>query len=213
MMMINKDVPEKVRKVSSDDQDWYTDGLKQLDKKRRREYHHNRRSARYLMLSKQYQAKCKLEKHKFFKNIVRQAKESDPNGWYRLLKRITNHDSVYKDSLVVEEISHLTDKDQVEALASAFNAPSQRYQPLQATDIQIPKFSPDTIPVYTPVQIKQHIDKIKTNKATIPGDIPAKILKRYSKYFCITLADIINTSILTGVWPDRYKKEIIKPIA
>ena len=165
------------------------------------------------MLSKQYQAKCKQEKQKFFKNIVRQAKESDPNGWYRLLKRISNHDSGQKESLVVEEISHLTDKEQVEALASAFNAPSQKYQPLQISDIKIPDFSPDSLPEYTPSQIKQYIDEIKTNKATIPGDIPAKVLKRYSEHFCVPLADIINTCIKTGVWPDRYKKEIITPIA
>ena len=96
---------------------------------------------------------------------------------------------------------------------SAFNAPSQRYQLLQAPDIQIPDFSPDTIPVYTLAQNNQFIDTIKTNKATIPGDIPAKVFKRYSKYFCVPLADIINASIQTGVWPDRYKKEIITPIA
>ena len=155
MMMINKNVPEKVRMVSSDDQDWYTDGLKRLDRKRRREFHHNRRSSRYLTLSRQYQAKCKQEKHKFFKNIVRQAKESNPNNWYRLLKRISNHDSGQKKSIVIEEIFHLTDKEQVEAIASAFNAPSQRYQALQANDIEIPGFTLDTIPVYTPTQIRQ----------------------------------------------------------
>ena len=36
MMMINEAVPEKVRKVSSDDQDWYTESLKRLDRRRQR---------------------------------------------------------------------------------------------------------------------------------------------------------------------------------
>ena len=39
MEIINKAIPEKVRKVASDDQDWFTDGLKKLDRRCKREFH------------------------------------------------------------------------------------------------------------------------------------------------------------------------------
>ena len=58
MDIINKCVPEKIRKISNDDQDWYTEQLKNLDRKRRREFHMNRRSDRYLRLQDEYQKKC-----------------------------------------------------------------------------------------------------------------------------------------------------------
>ena len=57
------------------------------------------------------------------------------------------------------------------------------------------------------------MDKIKTNKANIPGDIPSRVLKEYADLLCIPLTDIINTSLRTGSWPDIYKQEIITPIA
>ena len=48
MDIVNKIAPERVRKITSDDQPWFTEPLKVLDRKRRREFHKNRRSQRYL---------------------------------------------------------------------------------------------------------------------------------------------------------------------
>ena len=154
--------------------------------------------------------KCKLEKKKFDKNIICKAKEADPNSWYRLIKRITNYDQVKTVVLQIDEISHLSDKEQVEEVAKSFNSPSQTYKALEKSDIDFPPFSLDHVPRYTTGEIKGFINK--TNKLTIPGDIPAKILKKFSDIFCISLTDIINTSIKT-VWPSRYKQELITPVA
>ena len=65
MEMVNQAVPEKVRRIASDDQDWYTDALKRLDRRRRREFRINRRSNCYLKLCQEYQDKCKAEKKVF----------------------------------------------------------------------------------------------------------------------------------------------------
>jgi 2-oxoglutarate dehydrogenase complex dehydrogenase (E1) component-like enzyme len=97
MEMVNQAVPEKVRRIASDDQDWYTDALKRLDRRRRREFRINRRSNHYLKLCQEYQDKCKAEKKKFFKNIVRQAKEAEPGSWYRILKRISKGNRTIAD--------------------------------------------------------------------------------------------------------------------
>ena len=56
------------------------------------------------------------------------------------------------------------------------------------------------------------MDKIKTNKATIPGDIPARIVKMCSAILCIPMTHMINHSVKTGSWPDNYKEELITPI-
>ena len=65
------------------------------------------------------------KKQKFYKNIICKAKEADPNSWYRLLN----------EDLQIEEIFHLSDKEQVEKIAQAFNAQSQTYKPLDKSDI------------------------------------------------------------------------------
>ena len=155
----------------------------------------------------------KNAKKKFYKNIICKAKEADPNGWYQLIKRISNYDQGKSEVLQIDEISHLSDQEQVEEIAKSFNRPSQTYKALEKSDIDFPPFSPDQVPRYTTLEIKGFINKIKTNKSTIPGDIPAKILKKFSDIFCIPLTDIINTSIKTGFWPSRYKQELITPVA
>ena len=55
--IIDKHVHERVRKISNDDQDWFTEQLMNLDRKRRREFHVNRGSDRYLMLHNEYKIK------------------------------------------------------------------------------------------------------------------------------------------------------------
>ena len=44
-------LPEKVIKVASDDDPWFSESLKKLDRRRRREYNKNQRSLTYLELS------------------------------------------------------------------------------------------------------------------------------------------------------------------
>ena len=46
------------------------------------------------------------------------------------------------------------------------------------------------------------------NKATVPGDFPAKLSKQFAAYLAEPLADIFNTSIRRGEYPDMYKSEI-----
>ena len=56
------------------------------------------------------------------------------------------------------------------------------------------------------------LTKIRTNKSTVPGDLPAKLIKLFAAYFSEPLTDIINTSICRGKYPDIYKFEISTPV-
>ena len=48
MSILDTIAPQKTRKISNNDQPWYTEQLKKIDRIRRREYQRNRRSQRYL---------------------------------------------------------------------------------------------------------------------------------------------------------------------
>ena len=84
---------------------------------------------------------------------------------------------------------------------------------MEKNQINIPDFHPSEIPQYSPYQIQMIISQMKTNKSTLPEDIPAKVMKRFSVFFSVSLADIINTCLKTGAWPASYKIELITPIA
>ena len=213
MTIVNKIVPERIRSISSEDKPWYTEALKTLDRKRRREFHKNRRSPKYFNLQKEYKSKCLKSKSIFYKNMIDQVKESDPSRWYSMLKRISNYDKDKMEELKVEEINHLSDSEQAEAIAESFNKISQEYTEVKEDNIAMPEIHPGTTPRFTPLQIKYYLDKVKTNKSTLPGDIPAKIVKTSSKVLCVPMAHMINHSIESGAWPDSYKHELITPIA
>ena len=68
------------------------------------------------------------------------------------------------------------------------------------------------VPQFHPSQVWFHLAKLKTNKATVPGDFPAKLIKHFAAYLAELLTDVINTSIESGEYPLLYKFEISTPV-
>ena len=137
--------------------------------------------------------------------------EARSGQWYAKLKRITNFDQAKFDVVQVDEINHLSDQEQAEAIADSFSAISNEYKPVNKDDIKIPAFTSSEIPQFKPHQVKKYLQNLKTNTSTAPGDIPAKVIKEFSQFLCIPVADILNTGLKVGHWPILYKKETITP--
>ena len=131
--------------------------------------------------------------------------------WYSKLKRISNYDKAKSEQLQVDEINHMTDQEKAEAIADSFSAISNEYKPVNKDEIDIPKFTKSSIPKIKPFEVRNHLLKLKTNKSTAPGDIPAKIIKEFAMYICVPLSNIINCGMSAGHWPQHYKRETITP--
>ena len=56
-------------------------------------------------------------------------------------------------------------------------------------------FSPEEIPQFEPARVWLLLSRLKTNKATVPGDFPAKLSKFFAAYLAEPLADIIIVQI------------------
>jgi hypothetical protein len=65
-------------------------------------------------------------------------------------------------------------------------------------------FCKEDIPQFHPSQVWLRLSQIKTNKATVAGYFPAKLIK--------PITDIINISISRGEYPQIYKFEICTPV-
>ena len=57
--------------------------------------------------------------------------------WYSKLKRMSSHDQLRSEEVIVEEISHLSNQNQAEAIADNFSQISNEYEPLNAEDINL----------------------------------------------------------------------------
>ena len=56
------------------------------------------------------------------------------------------------------------------------------------------------------------LTKVKTNKTTVPGDFPPKLIKMFAAYLAEPLTDIIKTSIRRGEYPKIFKNEVSTPV-
>ena len=195
---LNEFCPEKTRRIASDDQPFFSDQLKRLHRKKRREFNKNRRSAKYMKLKRLFKLKVSQEKVKFKKKMIDDVMNCGDRLWYSKLKRITNYDQEKTNLVQVEEINHMSDQEQAEAIADSFSNISNEYNPVDKNQILIPPFCQSSVPQYKPHQIRKYLEGIKTNKSTAPGDIPAKIIKEYSQFLCVPFSDVINSGLKVG---------------
>ena len=70
-----------------------------------------------------------------------------------------------------------------------------------------------TMPIFEPHEVYESLRKIKTNTATVKGDIPAKIIKEFAPELSGPLADLLNCMVLKGEYPNIWKLEMVTPVA
>ena len=168
--------PEKIRKINNDDQPWISHRLKVLDRKRKRLFHKERRSEKWKVLNKLFKKEVKTAKAKFYQKSVAELKTKNPGQWYSCLKKITSHDQ-QGEKVNIDEIRHLSDQAQAEIIADKFTSIPNGYNALKSEDILVPHFSPEEIPQVEPARVWLLLSRLKTNKATVPGDFPPKLTK------------------------------------
>jgi hypothetical protein len=112
----------------------------------------------------------------------------------------------------VEDIKDLLNNKQVELIADKLAAISQEYDELEDSDIEVPDFSIDDIPIVTVEDVEEALTQMDTNKSNVEGDVPAKVLKHFAKQLAVPVADVINSSIKQGCWPDIFKLEMVTPV-
>ena len=116
------------------------------------------------------------------------------------------------EQINVDEINHLPDDQQAEIIAEKFTYIQNIYEPLKTEDISVPPFAESEIPQFNPTQVWFVLSRLDTNKARVPGDFPARLIKQFAAYLAEPLSDIYNTSIQRGEYPRIYKYEICTPV-
>ena len=84
--------PQKTLKFTSDDSPWCNDKVKNLKRLKGREYNKHRASQKWLELDRKYKLALVQAKQKYYTNIVKDLKLSNPSQWYSKLKRICSYD-------------------------------------------------------------------------------------------------------------------------
>ena len=204
--------PEKTRCISSDDEPYYTEKLVKLKRRKGREFHKHRKSKRWNKLEKEYRIEVEDAKSSFYKRKIEKLRKNNPKQWHREFKKLTRFDQHQEEVLVVESIKDFNDEEQAEMIADKFAEVSQEYDKLEKEDIDIPEIAEEDFPVITEMVVRRVLEEIDTSKSNVDGDIPAKILKEFSKQLAFPVSNVINSSIRQGVWPSILKLEMVTPV-
>ena len=95
----------------------------------------------------------KSAKANFYQKGVAYLKQRNPGEWYKCQNKITSFDQYKSEQLMVQEINHLSDQEQAEAIADHFSKIQNLYNPLKKDDICVPPFEQKDVPVFQPAQI------------------------------------------------------------
>ena len=204
--------PQKTYKITSDDQPWITHKIKTMDRKRKREYSKHRKSDKWLLLNRNFKESVKSAKSNFYKKMVSDVMSKNTSQWYSCVKRMTSHDQEKFKNINIQEISDLSDQEQAEKLGEFFSKIPNEYDQIKNEDIKIPPIKDSEIPQSKPVQVWMILTQLKTNKSTVPGDIPAKLYKVFAAHISEPLCHVFNTSLLQGEYPRIYKFESCTPV-
>ena len=205
-------LPTKKRKVCTADQPFCTEEVKRLKRLKSREFSKHRKSIKWRELNRRYKKEVSSAKRNYYKKIIKDLKTSNINQWYSKLKRLCSYDQQKFEPVIVESIKHLTINEQAEAIADKFARVSQEYAPLKTEDIKIPPFDKESVPRFTPEDVRKRLQKIKTNKSVPQGDIPPQLTKQFADQLSTPLCNIMNASIELGQWSKLYKSEMITPV-
>ena len=204
--------PEKTRIVTSDDQPFYTNKLQKMRRRKCREFRKHRKSEKWAKMKAEYDIEVGNAKKGYYKKKIKHLSKANPKNWHRELKKLTCFDQQKSEEILVESIKHLPDEIQAELIADKFAAVSQEYEKIRDDDINVPNFTESEVPVITVENVRLTLAQMDTNKSNVAGDVPARILKHFSKEISIPVTDMLNASIRQGCWPDIFKLEIVTPV-
>ena len=132
----------------------------------------------------------KNAKANFYNDTVADLKLKKPGQWYTCLKKISSSDQNQKWTIKCCWVEPST--------WSRAGSIQNLYETLKTEDISVPPFVDSDIPQFHPAQVWFVLSRINTSKATVPGDLPARLIKQFAVYLEEPVSDIFNTSMKRG---------------
>ena len=118
--------------------------------------------------------------------------------------------------IFVEEICDLSNQDQAKKIAEFYASTRNLFDPVNRNDFSdyLSDLNYESLSenLFTQQQIEEIINKLNSKSATVLGDLPMKIINLFSREISGPLCNVINTMLLTWVYPDMWKRVLITPV-
>ena len=144
--------------------------------------------------------------------MVSDLKTSNPGKWYSKLKRMSGQSSGKLQNILVDELTGLSDQEQAECIAQHYSEISNQYEQVQASDFTDYFNLESSPPNVEPLKVYQVIQKMNKNAATVPNDVPIKLIAEFGVEISFPLSRIICFCLKSGVYPNLWKVESVTPV-
>ena len=173
----------------------------------------NKKSEKWHALNDEFVEKMNVEKSNYYSNIVADLKETHPSKWYSKVKRMTGKENNCEVNSI-EELSGKDDVVQREIIANHYAKISQEYESVKTDDFKdfLTIHGGESPPNVGPFKVFKTIKKMNKKAATVPGDLPMKLIQMFADELTLPLCHIINSCLKGGVYPKIWKCEIVTPV-
>lgn len=208
---MDKFFPKKIIKLHPSDKPWMTASLKNLIMLRQRAFHSGNINRWH-----HYRDKVRLEiierKRKFYAEKVQHLRKSDTRSWWKLVKRISGQSNNIAPIHIEKNGVILTDVQLANALNEFYISVNADIPPLDMHEI--PAFLPaaEQVPVIYSYQVCEKLQKLKSQKAMGPDNIPPRLLKEFAYELAEPITDLFNLSLSSGIFPDTWRCANVIPI-
>ena len=200
--------------------------LKNLKRRRMREYRSKGKSEKYLRLKNEYDDKFEKASKSFLRKNVDSLKETNPGQAYSILKKMGAMPGECEDSSSFTLPSHenLTPSEAAEQIAEHFSKISREFPPLntetlpeRVTQKLCNPESESRVPDIMEYEVYNRIRSANKPKSGVPGDLPRRLVTEFGPELSIPISKIFNniaSSAKQGAakWPSSWKLEFGTPL-
>lgn len=200
--------PQKTRVIKSTDKPWITKEIKQLARRKRREYKRKRRSERWEILEQRLTSKLETARLEFFDRIKKKVVESNnTRAYFRAVKQLTEGDCSNDGWSIDRMFPGKSEQEIAEHVADFFNSISQEYTPLAEVEpVDSSCFCPEFY------KIAERLRAIKKPNSHVPGDINKRLVSKFSDALAIPLWIVFDRAFRESTWPTPWKTETVTVI-
>ena len=218
--------PKKITKLGVGDKPYMTSELKNLKRKRMREYRLKGKSLKYLQLAQEFKEKLRKSSENFLRKNVDSLKETNPGMAYNILKKMGAQPGEFDQDSTFKLPNHenMSIAEAAEAIAEHFSEISrefpplnQDYLPIRVTEKISNPESESRAPLIQEYEVYERISKANKPKSGVPGDLPKKLVSEFGPELAEPVCSIFNSIVETAKqgtakWPSSWKLEYGTPL-
>ena len=200
---INNLCPKKTVKIYKNDQEWMTESVRKLRRKKSREYRRHGKSKKFVEMNAEFEDIKGMNTKKYMEEEIETLKKFNLSQFYRKLKvmgsRLNENEpqTFTLPEFFNEDIPPL---EAAERIACHFSSISKEYPPLDVNSL--PPRVRDKIqaedvmknaPKIEAFEVYEKFQKRKNKVTSVPGDIPSKVKNEFGPELASPVADIFNS--------------------